>query len=352
MLSTLRSRFGIPGAISVAALVFALIGGAWAASDGGQSASISKRDYQGKAKRALHGPRGPQGPEGEQGPVGPQGPAGVDGRDGVDGVNGINGAAGSSIVTREIPIGDPTCNAFGGTEVEVEGSGEAEQLCNGEEGLRGPQGSPWSAGGTLPAGATETGGWAWFNFTTSTSNAPAPISFDIPLAAQLDADHVHYVSATGKDGAATGTLTSGSKAVTGFLKTSGNIGVGSYVTGAGVPANTTIAACSTANCNTTGEITLSAAATASGTGVALTMTQKPPSGCTGGSVAEPKADPGNLCVYSQSDVLGSGNELIGIRRPSSITAFGADPAGALIWLKGKNVLPNNQVAYGSWAVTG
>lgn len=53
------------------------------------------------------------------------------------------------------------------------------EVCNGEEG---PTGDPWTAGGTLPNGETETGVWA-FNITAGAGEVYAPISFPIPLAA-------------------------------------------------------------------------------------------------------------------------------------------------------------------------
>jgi hypothetical protein len=49
--------------------------------------------------------------------------------------------------------------------------------------LKGEEGSPWTAGGTLPAGETLTGIWT---ATTTTNQALAPISFSIPLSRELD----------------------------------------------------------------------------------------------------------------------------------------------------------------------
>jgi hypothetical protein len=142
MFSTLRTRFGIPGVISVIALVFAMFGGAYAASNssGGGKATASKSKVK----------RGPRGPKGATGPAGPQGPAGAKGDAGA---NGSNGAAG--------PTG-PT----------------------GAAGAKGATGATGFSGftGTLPAGKTETGTWS----STSTASVEieflVPISFPIPLA--------------------------------------------------------------------------------------------------------------------------------------------------------------------------
>jgi hypothetical protein len=205
MLSPLRNRFGIPGVISVIALVFAMLGGAYAASN---SSEGGKATASAKAKKGPRGPKGATGPVGPAGPAGPQGPAGANGKDGSSGAdgkagtNGTNGAAGApgaagkSVAMTEILAGGPECHEDGGAELEVESSGSPVQICNGEEGPAGPKGDPWTAGGTLPAAATETGTWA-FNanrqtitvdvggeskeITVGATEAWAPMSFPIPL---------------------------------------------------------------------------------------------------------------------------------------------------------------------------
>jgi hypothetical protein len=146
MFSTLRTRFGIPGVISVIALVFAMFGGAYAASN---SSNAGKATASAKAKK---GPRGPKGATGPAGPAGAQGPAGPAGAKGDAGANGSNGAAGAT----------------------------------------GPEGSPWTAGGTLPAGKTETGTWAatFVRVGEGVAQTTVPISFPIPLAA-APTNHVY-----------------------------------------------------------------------------------------------------------------------------------------------------------------
>jgi Collagen triple helix repeat (20 copies) len=155
MFSSLRGRFGIPGVISVVALVFAMIGGAYAASDNsgfGHKASASA------AKKGLPGPRGKRGKPGPAGPVGPAGPAGSAGAKGDTGGEGQQGLRG-------------------------------ERGSRGREGEPGEEGDPWTAGGTLPEGATETGSWAT---TTATELEPgffggmAAVSFPIQLKAGFE----------------------------------------------------------------------------------------------------------------------------------------------------------------------
>jgi len=165
MFSTLRTRFGIPGVISVMALVFALVGGAYAANN---STSNGKATASAKAKK---GPRGPKGATGPAGPAGAQGPAGPAGAKGDAGANGSNGAAGATGPTG--PTG-----------------------AKGSPGLVGPTGETGPTGATgfsgftstLPSGKTETGTWSVGQVAVQGVNqVRVPISFPIPLATSVKA---------------------------------------------------------------------------------------------------------------------------------------------------------------------
>jgi len=162
MFSTLRTRFGIPGVISVIALVFAMFGGAYAASNSSGGHAVAS-----KAKKAKTGQRGPRGPRGATGPAGPQGPAGpvgAKGDAGAAGANGANGAAGE-------PGTGATTTAYSGAEcpgpetgIVVHSASPDTYVCDGEEGPQGPQGPQGPPGQTgfaaeMPEGATETGVW-------------------------------------------------------------------------------------------------------------------------------------------------------------------------------------------------
>ncbi len=189
MLSPLRNRFGIPGVISVIALVFAMLGGAYAASGGGgsllASSSAKHKRHQSKknakAKRGPRGPRGAAGPAGPAGPIGPAGPAGAAGAKGdmgAEGKQGKTGSNGKSVATTALAAGEGGCEQ-GGTKLEVEGSGSSEVVCNG---------SPWTDGGTLPGGAQETGTWSYYQAPVeSISAVSVPITFSIPLASEVEA---------------------------------------------------------------------------------------------------------------------------------------------------------------------
>jgi hypothetical protein len=68
--------------------------------------------------------------------------------------------------------------------IEAGNTGETgKEGPEGKAGKNGKEGSPWTDGGTLPAGATETGVWAWElpGGATSTKLKTA-VSFPIPLA--------------------------------------------------------------------------------------------------------------------------------------------------------------------------
>ncbi len=202
MLSPIRNRFGIPGVISVVALVFAMLGGAYAASNGGgsQTAEASKRKHHKKKKaKAKRGPRGPKGAPGAEGPAGPAGPAGPQGAkgdkgdSGSSGSNGSNGSNGQSVTTEaEPPFGE--CGEQEG--VKLTSASGTDYVCNGTAGAQGAPGEPWTAGGTLPAGETETGTWAYGKTAEVTW---VPITFALPLSTALDVDHVHYVDIHGEE---------------------------------------------------------------------------------------------------------------------------------------------------------
>jgi len=185
MFSPLRNRFGIPGVISVIALVFAMMGGAYAASNnsGGGKATASA-----KAKR---GPRGPKGPTGPTGPAGPQGPAGPAGKDGANGTSGAPGADGKSV---EVEAAGAECPE-GGSKFKVGGvvKGAACNGAEGEPGEDGEDGEPGilHPGESLPSGATETGSWLLPG--GSPAGTATTISFAIPLQAELGPLNVKYV---------------------------------------------------------------------------------------------------------------------------------------------------------------
>jgi hypothetical protein len=161
MFGAVRRRFNATGFVAVLALVFAMSGGAYAAS---RYVITSTRQISPKVLKALQGKAGAAGANGEAGAVGPSGPAGPQGARGETGAAGPQGPAG--------PAGKNGANGTDGTTGFTK---------------------------TLPEEATETGTW-------SISASPGPIgyrfaslSFPIPLAEPLGASQVHFINAAGKE---------------------------------------------------------------------------------------------------------------------------------------------------------
>ena len=140
-----QDRFGTAGVVlGVIALILALSGTALAAK--GALTSKQKKEVEKIAKKYAGKPGAPgaTGPQGAPGPKGDTGPK-------------------------------------GGTGAE------------GEEGPEGPEGSPWTAGGILPSGKTETGAWA---VGVSDPADMVSLSFNIPLE---EAPELAYVNAAGEE---------------------------------------------------------------------------------------------------------------------------------------------------------
>jgi hypothetical protein len=158
MFSRIHKRLTYTNVAMTLALVFAMSGGAYAAS---KYLITSTKQISPKVLKSLKGANGKSGAAGPAGAQGPQGPAGA------AGAKGETGAAG--------------------------GEGKA-----GKEGTSGKEGSPWTLGGTLPSGKTETGTWTYSLVSGEAEVAQqVPISFAIPLKQELGSTQVHYILAGG-----------------------------------------------------------------------------------------------------------------------------------------------------------
>ncbi|HEY5261420.1 MAG TPA: hypothetical protein VIJ33_04865, partial [Solirubrobacteraceae bacterium] len=151
MFSLIRRRFTYANVALTLALVFAMTGGAYAAK---RYVITSTKQIGPTVLKQLRGKAGPAGPEGKQGPAGANGKDGAQGPAGANGKEGASGANGVSVASTESKAKIGPCKE-GGSEFKAADS--TTYACNGE---KGKEGSPWTAGGTLPAGKTEKGEWS------------------------------------------------------------------------------------------------------------------------------------------------------------------------------------------------
>ena len=181
-----KNRFGIPGVISVIALVFAMFGGAYAASNNG-----------GKATASAKGKRGPKGPKGAKGATGATGPAGANGSNGQNGQNGATGGVGPKGATG--PAG-PTgvtgstgatgltgASGASGAKGATGGTGPTGPTGGtGATGTTGATGEPWVVG-QAPSGAIMKGAWVLSPVSTAAANENlfVPFSTGVPLPTSI-----------------------------------------------------------------------------------------------------------------------------------------------------------------------
>jgi hypothetical protein len=151
VISRIHSKLGTAGfIISIVALVAALGGGAYAASNG--LSGKQKKEVEKIAKKFA----GKPGAAGATGPAGPAGPAGGKGDNGAPGAAGKDGAQG---------LAGPT----------------GPQGPQGAQGVQGPAGMLPSGAIALQPGQTETGIW---NATPAAGGSTTLIAYPLQLAAE------------------------------------------------------------------------------------------------------------------------------------------------------------------------
>ena len=234
ILPKLRKHLTYANVTATVALIFSMSAGAYAAK---HYLITSTRQISPKVLAALKGKAGRDGSPGAQGVQGPQGSAGVPGRGerGETGASGTPGTAGQSVTSKPFAgtksLGAQTCSEGG---IEFSSASGLALACNGEAGTNGTNGangvngesvtgrtlargngtghceeggaefesepakgkvktyacngSPWTLGGTLPSGDTETGTFTADGTPNTTGplgkpngSIDAAIPFTIPL---------------------------------------------------------------------------------------------------------------------------------------------------------------------------
>jgi hypothetical protein len=224
MFQKLRNHLSYANVAATMALVFALTGGAVAATSHSGGGSPSKATAsvahgtilattakkKAKAKAPARGPAGPAGKNGTNGapgatgsagatgPGGPQGPAGT-GTQGEKGLQGEPGKNGENVTSKAFTGKKEKCEE-GGSEFTA-AEGKKSYACNGEKGVIHP-------GETLPPEASEYGAWS-VSGTVAQTYAEASVSFTVPLATPLVGEEescalgtgcpVHYINSGGDE---------------------------------------------------------------------------------------------------------------------------------------------------------
>ena len=178
VVKTTNQRFGPAGVVALLALCLAVAG----------SAAVAAQKVATKSKKAKRGPAGPPGPAGAAGAPGAQGLAGAAGAQGIQGIQGLKGDNGTNGQSVTSTPEDPGANCSAGG-FKLDSASGTQYVCNGQNGQTG-----FTA--FLGNGDTEMGTFGAQGTTADAFGLFATISFNIPLAGDLDTDHVHYVTGT------------------------------------------------------------------------------------------------------------------------------------------------------------
>jgi hypothetical protein len=146
MFSKIRKRLTYANVAMTLALVFAMSGGAYAAS---KYLITSTKQIKPSVLKSLKGKAGAAGAAGAQG---------------AQGLKGETGAAGASVTGKEGP--------------------EGKAGKDGKEGLEGKEGSPWTVNGTLPSEKSEYGVWSDIGNNVNGAKVDLSIPFTLPLESE------------------------------------------------------------------------------------------------------------------------------------------------------------------------
>jgi hypothetical protein len=186
MLSAIRRRLTYANVAVTLVLVFAMSGGAYAAS---RYVITSTKQIKPSVLKALQDKAGPAGAPGVKGETGAGGTAGA------AGANGTNGANGQSVTSAEFSGSKGGCKVGGSEFTAANGKTFA---CNGKEGKEGKEGPPGPLLETLPAGKTLRGAWSAASLAVEEKAllgayngvATTSVSYDFPLSGKPEA---HFI---------------------------------------------------------------------------------------------------------------------------------------------------------------
>jgi hypothetical protein len=347
----IRKRATYANVAMTLALVFAMTGGAYAAK---KYLITSTKQISPSVLKALAGKTGPAGAQGPAGAPGTQGPAGTVGAKGETGAAGKDGAPGQA--GKEGPTGPKGATGAAGAKGTT-----------GPAGATGPEGVCSTSNCHLPSKVTEIGVYGvpginsiepGLGYSTMDEGTAGPVQadFNIPV---IPAPSFVYVAGPstgekagfGAESKGTGNLITNETKITGVATTSGEFTAGSSISGAGIEAGTTIAKVLSAT-----ELELTKEASASATGVQLTMGE----GCAGVTGGVPKAGSGKFCVYGYGYGIGFSVPAAAVTTVSPETTTGASeigpglptPAGILLSVKCSEAQFGICYGRGMWAVTG
>jgi hypothetical protein len=305
MFSAIRRRFTYSNVAMTVALVFAMSGGAYAAS---KYVITSTKQISPKVLKSLKGANGKNGAPGAVGLAGPagvagkEGPVGKEGAAGKDGVAGASGKDGVSVTSSAEPKGS-NCKEGGSKFIAASGSTYA---CNGEKGAPGKNGTFGSE--PLPQGKTLTGVYSASGFGEEPPKESlifASVSFPIPVPAELGKSEpaIHYIMPGVGPATGTGDITNQSMEIANVATSSGNFTVGATISGEGILPETLITKVEGETLLISTPVSFSEpepkAKPETKTGV--TLAAGLPAGCMG-NASEPGATEGNLCIFAEAEL--------------------------------------------------
>jgi hypothetical protein len=350
MFHRVRRHLNASTFIALLALVFAVTGGAFAATGAGKgNGGSNTHSLAAHAAKSKRGPRGPQGPagapgkEGKEGKQGPAGPAGAKGETGATGASGATGAAGAGVTTAIFKTEKGGCKEGG---VELFSASGTSYVCNGEEstpgqpgiqgiqGLQGVQGIPGTNGESVTSREFKGG--------EEPTGEPCERRGGSEFESEPAKGKVKTYACNGKNG-------SGGGGSGGLPKTLGNPGEPESETGAWVMTATAEYVKDEVKAVTAVSFPIPLKTELSSEHVFIVEPgdTSNEAECPG-SVAAPTAAPGDFCAYSS----GALQNLVVSGKPIRVPATG-DPGtgttGALISLEA--VAETVSTAGGTWAVT-